>query len=57
MFTFNDSGVGWALVSSGTEGQPEINYLPDYLSISCDYAKTETIYSQRRFPGNLLKFT
>ena len=33
--------VAWVLVSSGTQVQPQIildpDYLPDYLSISCDY--------------------
>ena len=35
--------VAWVLVSSGTQVQPQIipdpDYLPDYLSISYDYAK------------------
>ena len=34
--------VAWVLVSSGTQVQPQIildpDYLPDYLSISYDYA-------------------
>ena len=37
--------VAWALVSSGTQVQPQIipdpGYLPDYLSISYDYAITK----------------
>ena len=36
--------VAWALVSSGTQVQPQIipdpGYLPDYLSVSYDYDKT-----------------
>ena len=36
-----NSEVGWVLVSSGTQVQPQItldpDYLPDYLSVSYDY--------------------
>ena len=36
-----NSEVAWALVSSGTQVQPQIildpHYLPDYLSVSYDY--------------------
>ena len=36
--------VSWVLVSSGTQGQPQIiidpDYLPDYLSVSYDYTET-----------------
>ena len=35
------SEAAWVLLSSGTEAQPQIilepDYLPDYLSVSCDY--------------------
>ena len=37
--------VAWVLVSSGTQVQPQVildpGYLPDYLSVSYDYAITE----------------
>ena len=42
--------VAWVLVSSGTQIQPQIlldpDYLPDYLSISCDYKFT---YREKNF--------
>ena len=35
--------VAWVLVSSGTQAQPQVildpDYLPDYLSVSYDYAQ------------------
>ena len=38
------SDVAWVLLSSGTQVQPqiilELDYLPDYLSVSYDYAFT-----------------
>ena len=41
--------VAWALVSSGTQVQPQIilspDYLPDYLSVSYDYGSTNPITS------------
>ena len=41
MLTFDDSGVAWVLVFSGTQVQPQIildlEYLSDYLSVSYDY--------------------
>ena len=49
MFTFDVCGtmyaeVAWALVSSGTQVQPQVilnpDYLPDYLSVSYDYNST-----------------
>ena len=37
------SEVAWVLVSSGTQVQSQIilvpDYLPDYLSVFCDYAE------------------
>ena len=37
--------VGWVLVSSGTQVQPQVildpDYLPDYLSVYYDYAGSE----------------
>ena len=44
-----NSEVAWLLVSSGTPVQPQIilypDYLPDYLSGSYDYEKTEELMS------------
>ena len=40
--------VAWVLVSSGTQVQPQIipdpDYLPDYLCVSYDYDKSNTVY-------------
>ena len=41
-FTFDVLWIAWVLVSSETQVRPQIildpNYLPDYLSVSYDYA-------------------
>ena len=41
------SEVAWVLVSSGTQVQPQIildpDYLPDYLSVSYDYALIQVL--------------
>ena len=41
--------IGWVLVFSGTQVQPQIilepDYLPDYLSVSYDYAQCTVMYS------------
>ena len=38
-----NSEVAWVLVSLGSQVQPQIildpDYLPEYLSVSCDYAQ------------------
>ena len=46
------SEVAWVLVSSGTQVQPQIildpDYLPDYFSVSYDYAETYSLYDSFR---------
>ena len=50
MFTLMYAEVAWVLVSSGTQVQPQIildpDYLPDYLSVSYDYASSNLITEQ-----------
>ena len=52
--------VAWVLVSSGTQVQPEIildpDYLPDYLSVSCDYDKKNLFDMQRKLEPDSTNF-
>ena len=45
-----NSEVAWVLVSLGTQVQPQIildpDYLPDYLSVSNDYAQLQRLLTQ-----------
>ena len=45
-----NSEVAWVLVSLGTQVQPQIildpDYLPDYLSVSDDYAQLQRLLTQ-----------
>ena len=45
-----NSEVAWVLVSLGTQVQPQMildpDYLPDYLSVSDDYAQLQRLLTQ-----------